>query len=161
MNSLLTELNRKQVAQDQDGRCKETFHFNFRVPKTTKGMLMLCQDKTVGEPLPIRFCILKETEPVGGSSLIFFPALTISCHEIEFTRGTYEVRLQVLEPNPAKLAGGVPIVVVAYTEYGVRQIKQVDEGPHGTYPSITLLSFSLSLSLSRSLSLVFYGYIHV
>ena len=37
MNSLLTELNRKQLTLNAKGQVKETFHFTFRVPRSTKG----------------------------------------------------------------------------------------------------------------------------
>ena len=42
-------------------------------------MIMICQDKSVGEPLAARFCIMKDTEPFGGSSAVFLPTLTLSC----------------------------------------------------------------------------------
>ena len=48
---------------------------------------MICQDKSVGEPLAARFCVMKDTEPFGGSSAVFLPTLTLSCHEIDFSRG--------------------------------------------------------------------------
>ena len=37
MNSLFTELNRKQLTLNAKGQVKETFHFTFRVPRSTKG----------------------------------------------------------------------------------------------------------------------------
>ena len=64
-------------------------------------------------------------------------------------QGGYEIRLQVLEADPKRFEGGIPLVVVAYTEHGVRQLRQVDAGPNGSdflLPGATSLKCALSPS---------------
>ena len=64
-------------------------------------------------------------------------------------QGGYEIRLQVLEADPKRFEGGIPLVVVAYTEHGVRQLRQVDAGPNGSdflLPGAASLKCALSPS---------------
>jgi len=131
-NSLLTELNRQAININTTGHAEGTFHFTFHVPKKMKGMIQVCQDKNVGEPVPVRFCVMKDRVPMGGTSELYFPSATLCCHDIDFKRGEHEIRLQILEPDPSKLIGGLPVVVVVYTEFGIRKLRQVDPSCNGS-----------------------------
>jgi len=126
MESLMTELKNEDPNIEGDGAICETWHFSFVLEGRMKGTIALCQARRPA-PIALRFCIMRQGEPVGGTTESFCFADQVATQILDLAAGEYEVRVQVHDEKHVTKTGR-PVVLVVYGERSATELKLLNNG---------------------------------